>query len=168
LHFSQEATKETRVAAITSFLSIARGQLRPYGVRVSADTLGYTSWRKDDTLIGQDIERMGQYLDVLCPMLYPSTFGSGIPGYKMAVAYPYEVVYESAQRAVSRVRALGCAVRPWIQDFPDYRFDKRIYGKEEIQAQIKACFDAGCAGFMTWDHRIKYTDGAYAPARVQG
>jgi LysM repeat protein len=167
LQFSQEATKETRVAAITGFLSIARGQLRPYGVRVSADTLGYTSWRKDDTLIGQDIERMAQYLDVLSPMLYPSTFGNGIPGYKMAVAHPYEVIYESAQRAVSRIRPLGCAVRPWIQDFPDYRFDKRVYGKEEIQAQIKACFDAGCAGFMAWDHRVKYTDGAYAPARVQ-
>jgi hypothetical protein len=58
-------------------------------------------------------------------------------------------------------------VRPWIQDFPDYRFDKRVYGKEEIQAQIKGCFEAGCAGFMVWDHRVKYTDGAYAPVRLQ-
>jgi len=167
LQFSQEATKETRVAAITGFFSIARGQLKPFEVKVAADTLGYTCWRKDDTLIGQDIERLGQYLDVICPMLYPSTFGSGIPGYKFAIAHPYEVVYESAQRAVSRVAPLGCAVRPWIQDFPDYRFDKRVYGKEEIQAQIKGCFDAGCSGFMVWDHRVKYTDGAYAPMRVQ-
>ncbi len=166
LQFSQEATREMRVAAITSFLSLARGQLGPYSVKVAADTFGYTCWRKDDSLIGQDIERMGQYLDVLCPMLYPSTFGSGIPGYKMAVAYPYEVVYESAQRAVGRVTLLGCAVRPWLQDFPDYRFDKRVYGREEIQAQIKGCFDAGCAGFMVWDHRVKYTEGAYAPVSV--
>jgi LysM repeat protein len=167
LQFSQEATKETRLAAITGFLSIARGQLQPYRVKVSADVLGYTCWRKDDSLIGQDIERMAQYLDILCPMLYPSTFGSGIPGYKLAIAYPYEVVYESAQRAVNRVRPFNCAVRPWIQDFPDYRFDKRVYGKTEIQAQIKGCFDAGCAGFMVWDHRVKYTDGAYAPMQVQ-
>jgi hypothetical protein len=167
LQFSQEATKETRVAAITGFLSIARGQLRPYGVRVSADVLGYTCWRKDDTLIGQDIERMGQYLDVLCPMLYPSTFTGGIAGYKVPVAHPYEVVFESARRAVSRLRPLDCAVRPWIQDFPDYRFDKRVFGKEEVQAQIKGCFDARCDGFMVWDHRVKYTDGAYAPASVQ-
>jgi hypothetical protein len=167
LQFSQEATKETRLAAITGFLSIARGQLQPYGVKVSADVLGYTCWRKDDSLIGQDVERMAQYLDILCPMLYPSTFGSGIPGYKLAIAYPYEVVYESAQRAVNRVRPFNCAVRPWIQDFPDYRFDKRVYGKAEIQAQIKGCFDAGCIGFMAWDHRVKYTDGAYAPMQVQ-
>ncbi len=161
--FSQEVTKETRIAAITGFLSAARGQLKPFGVKVAADTFGYTCWRKDDTLIGQDIDQMGQYLDVLSPMLYPSTFGSGIPGYKFAVAHPYEIVHQSAQRALNRVTQFNCTVRPWIQDFPDYRFDKRVYGKEEIQAQIKGCFDAGGSGFMVWDPRVKYTDGAYAP-----
>jgi hypothetical protein len=164
--FSQEVTKPTRIAAITGFLSAARGQLEPFGVKMAADTFGYTCWRKDDTLIGQDIERMGQYLDVLSPMLYPSTFGSGIPEHKFAIAYPYEVVYESAKRAIDRVSQYNCLVRPWIQDFPDYRFDKRVYGKEEIQAQIKGCFDAGGAGFMVWDPRVEYTDGAYAPVSV--
>ncbi|MBN1991478.1 MAG: LysM peptidoglycan-binding domain-containing protein [Anaerolineae bacterium] len=161
-HFSQEVNKETRVAAVTGFLSAMRGQLEPFGVKVAADTFGYTCWRKDDTLIGQDIERMARYLDVLSPMLYPSTFGSGIPNYKLAIAHPYEVVYESAKRAVERVSQLGCTVRPWIQDFPDYRFDRRVYGRAEIQAQIKGCFDAGSTGFMVWDPRVKYTDGAYA------
>jgi hypothetical protein len=95
-------------------------------------------------------------------MLYPSTFDNGIPGYKLAVAYPYEVVYESAIRAVNRVKSFGCAVRPWIQDFQDYRFDKRSYGREEIQAQIKGCFDAGCDGFLVWNPQVKYTAAAYA------
>lgn len=160
-HFSQEVSRETRVAAITSFLSMARGQLKPLGVKIAADTFGYTCWRKDDTVIGQDIERMGQYLDVLCPMLYPSTFGSGIPGYKFAIAHPYEIVYQSTKRAVERVGPLGCEVRPWIQDFPDYRFDKRVYGKEEIQAQIQGCFDSGGTGYMVWDPRVQYTTEAY-------
>lgn len=167
LQFAQEATREARVMAVTGFLGTARGQLQPLGVKMAADTFGYTCWRKDDSLIGQDIERMGHYVDVLCPMLYPSAFGSGIPGYKDAIAYPYEVVYQSAQRAVERVTSLGCAIRPWIQDFPDYRFDKRVYGREEIQAQIKGCFDAGCTGYMVWDNRVKYTDGAYGPATTR-
>jgi|GEM_PF-882418 len=164
-HFSQEINKETRVAAITGFLSAARGQLNPLGVKVAADIFGYTCWREDDAVIGQNIDRMGQYLDVLCPMLYPSTFGNGIPGYKNAIAHPYEIVYHSASRAVNRLKPLGCEVRPWIQDFPDYRFDKRVYGKAEIQAQIKGCFDSGSTGFMVWDPRVEYTDGAYAPVR---
>ena len=165
--FSQEVTRDNRVAAITGFLSVAKGQLDSLGVKVAARTLGYTSWRKDDTLIGHDLERLAPYLDVLCPMLYPSTFSNGIPGYKMAVAYPYEVVYESAQRAVERVSRFGCVVRPWIQDFPDYRFDKRVYGKEEIRAQMRGCFDAGCTGFMVWNPKVEYTQDAYAPVTGQ-
>ena len=161
--FSQEISKEARVAAITGFLSLAYGQLKRFGVKIAANTFGYTCWRQDDTQIGQDIGRLSQHIDVLCPMLYPSTFGSGIPGYKVAIAHPYEVVYESARRAVTRVRANGCEVRPWIQDFPDYRFDKRVYGREEIQAQIKACFDAGSSGFLVWDPMVNYTNDAYAP-----
>lgn len=165
-HFSQEATRESRVTAITGFLSMARGQLEPLGVKIAADVAGYTCWRQDDSVIGQDLERMGQYLDVLCPVLQPSTFGSGIPGYKMAVAHPYEVVYHSAKQAINRLKATGCTVRPWLQDFQDYRFDKRVYGKDEIQAQVKGCFDAGCVGFMVWDPQVNYTREAYAPATL--
>lgn len=164
-HFSHEVSKETRIAALTGFLSLVRGQVQPFGVKLSAKTFGYTCWRKDDSLIGQDIGRLAPYLDVLSPMLAPSTFGSGIPGYKFAIAHPYEVVYESARRAVERIKRFNCAVRPWLQDFPDYRFDKRIYGREEIQAQIKGCFDAECQGFLVWSPRVQYTNQAYAPLK---
>jgi nucleoid-associated protein YgaU len=159
--FSQPLSREARVTAIAGFLSYVRGRLAPLGVRVAADVFGYTCWRQDDTVIGQDIERMAQYLDVLCPMLYPSSFGSGIPGYQYAIAYPYEIVYESVRRAVRRVEPLGCCVRPWIQDFPDYRFDKRVYGPAEIRAQMQGSFDGGGIGYMAWDPRIKYTTRAY-------
>jgi LysM repeat protein len=166
--FSQQATRESRVAAVSAFLSAARGQLSPLGVKISADTLGYTCWGPGDVLlIGHDIERMGQYLDVLSPILYPSTFHNGIPGYKNAVAFPYEIVYESARRAVDRLVSLNCTVRPWLQDFPDYRFDRREYGQEEVRAQILGCFDAGCSGFMVWDPHAKYTTAAYAPVKSQ-
>ncbi len=163
--FSQEVSRETRVAAVTGFLSAAQGQLKPLGIKLGAGIFGYACWRKDDTLIGQDIDRMGPYLDILSPMLYPSTFGNGIPGYKNPVAYPYEVVHESARRAVARTARYNCTLRPWLQDFPDYRFDQRVYGRDEIQAQIKASFDAGSSGFMIWNPHTKYTDGAYAPVK---
>lgn len=164
LRYVQEESKQSRVTAITSFLSAAKGQLDPLNIKVGARTFGYTCWRKDDMLIGQDIERIAQYVDVLSPMLYPSSFGNGIPGYQMSVAHPYEVVFESARRAVERVGKFECEVRPWIQDFPDYRFDKRVYGRAEIQQQIKGCFDAGGSGYMVWDPKGGYTTGAYAPA----
>lgn len=161
--FSQDVTKDSRTAAINGFLSSARGQLAPFGVKVSARVVGYTCWRKDDSVIGQDIEQMSDYLDVLCPMLAPSTFHAGIPGYKIAVEHPYEVVFESAQRAIERLRDSRCEVRPWLQDFQDYRFDRRMFGKTEIQAQIRGSFEAGCTGFMMWNPNAAYSASAYAP-----
>ena len=131
------------------------------GVRVAANVFGYACWRADDSLIGQDIGHMARYLDILCPTLYPSTFAGGIPRYEFAVAHPYEIVYESMQRAVHRTKPFACRVRPWIQDFPDFRFDKRVYGPAEIQAQIQGSFDGGGAGYMAWNPRVKYTKDAY-------
>lgn len=165
--FSQPSTKESRVAAVTGFLSSARGQLHPRRVRLSARVMGYTCWRQDDYVIGQQLERMAGYLDIISPMLYPSTFDKGIPGYKEAVAHPYEVVHNSAKIAVQRTATTNCQVRPWLQDFQDYRFDKRLFGQAEIQAQIKGGFDAGCSGYMVWNPGGKYTVDAYAPVTAK-
>jgi hypothetical protein len=161
--FSQPLNRATRVAAITAFLGYVRGRLAPLGVRVAANVIGYTCWRQDDALIGQEIKRMALYLDVLCPLLYPSTFGSGIPGYPHAIAHPYQVVYESTQRAVYQARGLGCHVRPWIQDYPDDRFDQRVFGPAEIRAQMQASFDGGGSGYLAWNPDIQYTRAAYLP-----
>ena len=68
---------------------------------------------------------------------------------------------------MERLKESDCQVRPWIQDFPDYRFDQRKFGKDEIQAQIKGCFDAGATGFMAWNPNSQYTPEAYAPLTVQ-
>jgi LysM repeat protein len=159
--FSQEATRAARVGALTSFLGAARSRLEPLGVRISANVFGYACWRSDDALVGHDLERLSAYLDLICPTLYPSTFSSGIPGCEVAVECPYEIVYDSALRAVERVTANDCLVRPWLQDFPDYRFDRRTFTAQEIREQISAALDAGCAGFLVWDPRVKYTPEAY-------
>jgi LysM repeat protein len=165
--FSQPANADSRVAAITGFLSAARGQLKPFEVKVSARVLGYTCWRTDDYVIGQNLERIAENVDVLSPALYPTTFDKGIPGIKLPVTQPYEVVYQSVRRTAERVQGMGCDIRPWIQDFPDYRFDNRSFTKTEIQAQIKACFDAGATGYMVWNPNGNYTPDAYAPVTVK-
>ena len=58
----------------------------------------------------------------------------------------------SAQAAVQ--------VRPWIQDFRDYAFDKRIFGPKEVRAQIRGADDGGGAGWMLWNPRNDYTADA--------
>jgi LysM repeat protein len=159
--FSQPLSREARVAAVNGFLSYVRERLVSLGVCITANVFGYACWRTDDMHIGQDIEHMARYLDVLCPMLYPSAFTSGIPDHQYAIAYPYQIVHESVKRIVQQVEPLGCRVRPWIQDFPDYSFDKRVYGPAEVRAQMQGSFDGGGAGYMAWDPTVHYTKEAY-------
>lgn len=162
--FSQPSTEETRQAAIRGFLTRARQALQPLGVKLAVDTFGYTTWRDDDMGIGQKLEDLASLVDVISPMVYPSTFQDGIPGYRYAVAHPYEIVYYSLEKALDRVADTTVEIRPWLQDFPDYAFDRRPYTASDVLAEKKAAYDAGASGWMLWDPRVKYTRDALAPA----
>jgi hypothetical protein len=54
-------------------------------------------------------------------------------------------------------------VRPWLQDFRDYAFDRRIFGVNEVRAQINASDDGGGIGWMLWNARNDYTAAALHP-----
>ncbi len=169
--YSKENTYDNRVAAISGILGRASTALHPLGVRVSADIFGYTSWVADDLGIGQHIEVIAPFVDVLSPMVYPSTFNAGLPGedarYGNAIAYPYEIVNMSTERAVRRARAVNprIEIRPWIQDFQDYAFDYRTYSPADIRRQMDAARDAGARGWLLWDPAVQYTKEALVAAR---
>lgn len=169
--FAGPNTAANRVAAIAGFLARAREALAPAGVKVSADIFGYTAWQTDDLGIGQVIEAMAPYLDVLSPMVYPSTFNTGLPNdggaYANAIAFPYEIVHKSVRRAVVRGRTANprLEVRPWLQDFPDYAFDRRTYSADEIRAQMKGAREAGARGWLLWDPAVRYTAAALVSAQ---
>jgi hypothetical protein len=161
-----------RKAAINGFLAKADQALEPYGVKLAVDVFGYTTWHRGDFRIGQDLSEMAAHLDVLSPMLYPSTYDHGLDGmpqYQFAIEYPYEIVYESMVRAISRVKATNpdIIVRPWIQDFPDYGFDRRTYTPDEVREQMFASYDSGGGGWMLWDPRVKYTPAALVTDEVR-
>ncbi len=171
--YSQPAdTPAARTQAINGFLAKAQAALEPYPVKLAVDVFGYTTWHKGDFRIGQDLSQMAAYLDVLSPMFYPSTYDHGLPNmpeYDFAVAFPYQVVYQSMLRAMARVKSTNpdIIVRPWIQDFPDYQFDRRIYTPDEVRAQMFAAYDTGAGGWMLWDPRVKYTPDALVTADIQ-
>jgi hypothetical protein len=93
-------------------------------------------------------------------MVYPSGFHLGIPGYRNPVANPYRVVHESVRLIRKRTAGAQVQVRPWLQDFKDYAFDRRIFGVPEIRAQIKAADEAGSLGWMLWNPKNDYTGAA--------
>lgn len=159
-------TQANRVAAIEGFLALARDKLAPYNVFVSADIFGYVCWNLDDTGIGQTLSGMLQYVDYLSPMLYPTTFQFGIPGYRHPVSHPYDVVYRSLERAVARTGASPLRFRPWLQAFQDYAFDHRAFGGAEVRAQITAAQQAGSNGWMLWNPRNVYSADGLAPKQA--
>src|SRR5439155_8714069 len=135
--YSRPNNSTTRLPTIAAFLAKARRELGPTGVFLAADLFGYTAFNPNDTDVGQRIEELAPHLDFICPMVYPSGYHLGIPGYRNPVAHPYEVVHESVRLIKKRSSGMPVRVRPWIQDFRDYAFDRRIFGPGEVRAQIK-------------------------------
>jgi len=158
--YSGPNNKDTRLPAIAGFLGRARRELGPLGVFVAADIFGYTAFNENDTDIGQRIEELAPHLDYFCPMVYPSGYHMGVPGFRNPVQHPYEVVHESVRLIRQRSASTRVRVRPWLQDFKDYAFDRRIFGVTEIRAQIKGADDAGAVGWMLWNPRNDYTAAA--------
>lgn len=163
LVFSHRSTQISRVAAISGFLGLARRRLAPYNVFISADVFGYVCWNLNDTDIGQTLAAMLPEVDYLSPMLYPSAFRYGIPGYRDPVAHPYSIVLRSLQRALDRAGVPPTRLRPWLQAFRDYAFDRRTFGAEQIRAQINAARTAGVDGWMLWNPRNVYTSEGLEP-----
>jgi hypothetical protein len=158
VRFSMPNTQENRVKAISGFLGEAKRRLAPYNTFLSADIFGYVCWNTNDTDIGQRLEDVVPTVDYLCPMLYPSGFQFGIPGYRVAVAHPYEIVYLTLKRAQERTRVATTRFRPWLQAFRDYAFDRRYFKAKELQDQINGAKEFGSQGWMLWNPQNNYAD----------
>lgn len=157
LVYREPDTRESRVAAIDHLLREARATLMPYNVFLAIDIFGYVCWNAGDTGIGQQLERIAEVVDYISPMLYPSSFQHGIPGYRNPVQHPYEIVHESLQRAIERTRLAPIRFRPWLQAFPDYAFGGAAFTGGEVRAQIMAAEDIGANGWMLWNPHNRYS-----------
>ncbi len=163
---SRTSTPKTRVVALGRFLAAARRRLAPYNVFVAVDTFGYVLWNEDDTGIGQHLEDMAPQLDYISPMLYPSAFQFGIPGYRDPVAHIHETVMLSLINGQKRTGLPSLRFRPWLQAFRDYAYDRRRFGAREISEQISAAEEFGSDGWMLWNPANVYSaDGLKRKAR---
>jgi hypothetical protein len=161
--YSKPNNSTTRLPTIAAFMAKARRELGPTGVFIAADLFGYTAFNANDTDIGQRIEELAPHLDYICPMVYPSGYHLGIPGYRNPVMHSYEVVRESVKMIRQRSQHTHVQVRPWLQDFKDYAFDKRIFGVREVKDQIRGATEAGAVGWMLWNPKNDYTADALRP-----
>jgi len=155
--FSRPSSEANRVGAVAGFLAAAQKRLAPYNVFVAADIFGYVCWNLNDTAIGQKLEALAPHLDYISPMLYPSGFRYGIPGYRDPLAHAQEIVALSLKRAGERSGLAPLHFRPWLQAFRDYAFDRRPFTATEIRQQISAAEAFGSDGWMLWNPHNEYS-----------
>lgn len=159
---------EKRVQAVTDFVAYAKKQLEPYGVEVSVDIFGYAATLPEAPGIGQNFSKISENVDVISSMIYPSHwtpyFGIEKPDLK-----PYELVREYAKLENKKLKELETppTSRPWIQDFTASYLGEgnyQKYGKEQVEAQIKALNDNGIDEYLLWNAANRYTKGVdYTP-----
>jgi hypothetical protein len=163
LNWPEPDTQAGRVKPINAFLRDARTALAPYNVFLAADIFGYVCWNLDDTRIGQQLNDIADIADFISPMLYPSGYRYGIPGYRNPVANVYQIVRLSLLQAQRRTGLPPVRFRPWLQAFRDYAFDRRRFGAEEIHQQIDAADRFGSDGWMLWNPNNRYSEEGLKP-----
>ncbi len=149
--------EEEKAQAIQRFLMYACDELHKLKVYVSADVFGESAYNYV-TAYGQYWPAISNVVDVISGMPYPDHFNKYEFGFKEPVwTIPYDLLYLWGNEYVKKRQQEipnPAIVRNWIQvyDVPNYKHPGGFpYGNEQIEAQIKALFEAGLdGGYMTW------------------
>lgn len=155
---------------INDFLAYARQQM-PDAI-ISGDVFAIIAESPGDTEgIGQYFEHIGENLDYLCPMAYPSHYANGqiINGVRFPKPDldPYGVIYNTLVKAKDRmdkVEGHKPILRTYLQDFTATWIGKgnwQYYEDEQVRQQIEAVYDAGYEEWLLWDPMNKYREGAF-------
>ena len=143
-------------STIAAFLRYAAARLHPLGVRVSADVFGLAATR--DLGIGQFPGQVGQVVDAVYPMTYPSHYTAGELGIADPNASPGPTVARSLRDFRSKLVDSNARLIPWLQDFSL----GRTYTAADVAAQIKAARHYQTGGFMLWNAAGLYTTSELA------
>ena len=149
-------------------MAYAKEKLEPYDVEVSVDIFGYSATLPEAPGIGQNFSKISENVDVISSMIYPSHWTSYF-GIEKPDLEPYELIKEYAKLENKKLAELKTppVSRPWIQDFTATWLGKGNYipyGKEEVEAQIKALNEEGIDEFLLWNAGNRYTPGVdYTP-----
>ncbi|MEH7334347.1 putative glycoside hydrolase [Neobacillus drentensis] len=158
----------SRVTAVTGFVKYAKEKLKPYGVKMSVDTFGNATVIPEAPGIGQNFSKIAENVDVISAMIYPSHW-TGIFGITKPDLEPYRLVSEYAKVEKTRLNKLTSppASRPWLQDFTAAWLGKgnyKVYGKQEIEDQIRALHSQGVNEYLLWNAANNYTPNVdYTP-----
>ncbi|MCR4790755.1 MAG: putative glycoside hydrolase [Treponemataceae bacterium] len=148
-------------SALISFLKYARENIKaPIGI----DIYGSNGWYRSSARTGQDVELMSNYVDVICPMFYPSHFEQKFLNYPPREERPYRIYNFGSYRnnVIGRNKII---VRPWIQAFfLRVSYDVKYYDKDYVKREIYGVRDSTDNGYLYWNNVGRYSDISPDPA----
>ncbi|MDW5300676.1 MAG: putative glycoside hydrolase [Sedimentibacter sp.] len=154
--------------AVAEFLEYANKELAPYEVNLGADVFGIITRTWDDYPedIGQTWILMGEHVDNLAPMVYPSHYSTGWYNLEDPNSNPYLVVKGAMKEAIEKNSSMENppAIRPWIQDFDWAGLE---YGPDKVRAQIIAAKELGINEYMIWNPGNVYDPYAFMPTEIE-
>ncbi len=137
-----------------AYLRYAVTRLHPLGVRVSADVFGLSATH--DLGIGQHPGQVGEVVDAIYPMVYPSHYNSGEYNLPDPNAVPGTTVSHSLTDFQTQLSGGRAGIIPCLQAFSL----GRRYSPADVAAQVAAARRHHTGGFMLWNAAGVYTPEA--------
>jgi len=145
----------TQAFALESFLQYARSEI---SAPISVDIYGTNGWFRSAARTGQDVEMLSKYVDVICPMFYPSHFEQAFMAQAPAGLRPYRIYKLGTLRneTIARDRTL---IRPYVQAFYlDVSYDRIYYGTHYVEEEVRGVRDGANQGMTFWNNSGRYSD----------
>jgi hypothetical protein len=152
--YYSEASQQIRVETIAAFLAEAHSRLNPMGCAVAADIFAITLESSNDEGIGQSPNVFSNHVDVLSPMIYTYTYGSGWKGWDDPTEHAVELVEAALDAGIPRLEGFAL-YRPWIQ---------RAFLEDEEILAVQAVAEARDMGWMLWSAGTIFHAGLLPPA----
>jgi hypothetical protein len=142
-------------SALASFLYYARQNI---AAPISIDIYGANGWYRSGVRTGQDVELLSKYVDVVCPMLYPSHFEQGFLAQAPAEQRPYRI-YRIGTLRNTYIGRKKIVVRPYVQAFfMNVSYDRAFYNPEYVKLEVAGVRDAVNLGLCFWNNAGRYDD----------
>jgi hypothetical protein len=144
-----------RESAILSFLRHIRSRVR---APISIDIYGANGWYRTGARTGQEVELLAPYVDVICPMYYPSHFEQDFLAQAPPEFRPYRIYYQGTRRT-ERIGRGRIIVRPYVQAFfLNVSYDRQYYNEDYVRRQTEGVREAGSPGLTYWNNSGRYDD----------
>ncbi len=154
IHYRYRRDGMAKTEAVESFFRKLR---RTVHIPLSADLYGFNSWYRMGNWIGQDMEMLSHYVDVICPMFYPSHFPWEFLSNKDYIERAHEIYLQGTRRA-REISGGRSVIRPYVQAFlmgSELRMEQEQY-ERYLTRQIEGCYLGGAGGYTLWNNVNRY------------